>query len=260
MKKITTLFFLFVLILGLTACQEVDPVTPSETATESDTAPHTNLVQAEVSPTYDDRNNSPADVLDAFSKFLDKESFLPDMDIKEALKNRYRYRGQDLYSQHLVRVADMANGQSTSGNADHFSFEYIWTLTEDLKNVSITNHFSTEVPLDGIVFKLPYKIKFEDPLASALQKLGIEKGVADFVADETGAMTLLQNETDTLNWTVYEPEKIYSHQLKYEQVYQRTRSDGKIETVTRRVSLYFKGEENTLCKVELYVNQNYPQS
>lgn len=266
MKKITAWFIALILMLGLAGCCGAAPEITTDSdglfsATENESSDLNLLhVGTNVSPTYGESEAASADILNSFSTFLDREKFVAEIS-QEELKhnlNGHRYGNLWGYDDLTFLFSDGLGSSETIGQNEFFGYT-IKSFTEpDLQQYHISQEFYTKVPMTNLT--LPKGLIFDDPLASVFQKLGLDKDPAKTFPETGEVFPLLKNESATLKWigcekTAFVP---YTSELQYEQIYQRTRSDGKTQTVTRRVTISFSDEENTLSRISLYINQSAP--
>ncbi len=200
-----------------------------------------------------------------FSEFLDNETFIPGVSQGDFMDHieKYTYNGEKL------EIAgfhyDSRYGGGMGFNGSYYGGRNDYTVTDDEKYAIYSNSFYTLVELDNL--DLPYGISFEDTLADAFAKIGIDKDPYEgFVSDEDEAwiMTLRDDGKTKLEFTNYKlmpgesGKALYDYELKYSETYQTVRADGREATVTRYVKMSFNDEEgNVFAMVQLYVEERY---
>jgi len=253
MRKHLALFIALVCILSLSSCINVDKPNIDNGTTENTVESGT----ININPEY-------AKTINNFSKYLNKEGFVPGLSQSQfiELMEKYSYNGE----KQTIAQFDGLQGSGCLIYGEQYSGSNAYGTTLDKKYANYWNSFNTRVALDGLV--LPYGLCFDDELSDVFRKINISLDpYGGFVLDKDSNMdmTLLRDDKSTLvlsnkTLTKESTEVNNSYELIYTETYQITRKDGSDATVTRTITFTFSSNEsgNKLNSFNMKVNEYFP--
>ncbi len=144
------------------------------------------------------------------------------------------------------------------GYSEYFgggNFAYFKLCARDCDGYTeYTKQFIAKVPLTGLT--LPYDIAFENTLEETLQVIGIAS--VDTLPEIGERNTLFTDDAGTVSLSKVESGAGVFYLLEYEEKYQVTSYNDKIDDVWRYIRFYFKEESKALTEFELCMVRHHP--
>ena len=238
MKRLITLALIFALLLSLLGCQEI------QDSDNTDNFDNANRDNKNYIFDYD------------FHQYLEKINFIEGRSERE-LENQlsaYKYNGESITSIVMSMYADGTDGGGYSAfdRDNRFSYSSIATFYDNEGYVIYSDHFSSDVPLEGLT--LPAGITFDDDIIFALECLKVNIfSVEELLTYQNNEFIVYENENEKFSVKKLENgEWVLLYNEKY-----LSRRDNHSE-VTRSLSIYYDGENYNFsgfyvsCKEKYY--------
>lgn len=268
MKKMLALVLVMACVLGLVGCDLAQIINGikndvSDTDTSNTDVSDTDLTDVNTTPPTAPFSS---DSCDQLAVYFDELKFVPSLSQGEFISQveKYSYNGMSVTDivDGMHYDGPMGGGWQATGKLFGFFNHYLVDDESGIANRS--NRLYTTVQLGGL--DLPFGVVFDDTLATVLQKFGIDLDLeSNFAWDEghPGTLTLYDGEGSRLQLFNYElssessPRPQYQYELRYTEISQYTRGDGRIADVTRQFNLFFPDANDKLGRFEMLVNETY---
>lgn len=217
---------------------ETKTETDAETKTETET-------ETEAAPIGD------GETLSSFVDFLDKNGFvfsLSQGDFMDLIES-FTVNGKNLEIKdgtHFDYDLVYGYGGGFDGSGEGFTLYNDYYTYEGVTHIINRAFFS--VQLDGVEY--PVGVRIGDGLESVLEKLGIDDFRGTFLPDEDNGFKhiIIRNSGLSLEYLDVKASQVYSQygescQLIFEEKSVTKNADGSSRNYTRRVILYFSGED-----------------
>ena len=221
---------------------ETDAETKTETETETET---------EAAPIGD------RETLSSFVDFLDKNGFvfsLSQGDFMDLIES-FTVNGKNLEIKdgiHFDYDEVYGYGGGFDGSGEGFTLYNDYYTYEGVTHIINRAFFS--VQLDGVEY--PVGVRIGDGLESVLEKLGIDDFRGTFLPDEDNEFKhiIIRNSGLSLEYLDVKASQVYSQygencQLIFEEKSVTKNADGLSRHYTRRVILYFSGEDHSFSGI-----------